>query len=378
MADGVGVEDRLWVLQKRLKEERLFIAEEKNAINGLKDDILSTSEKLFRLSWITRQKWRNLQRLRLRVSPAECSHAATLLDSSKFVDGYRYLGIHESVYGEFLRSLRENPRFVASTLAYADRIGMDTRQIIRLLLNSLYGNALLPQDEQNILIMMKTLIELEIVSSHDPKLFFRSFRKSNSFTNLFLTLTETLFSAKLYLTAALHHTIMQVLVADDEKALIEGKLPRVCAKFVNSLEDKMYCFPSNLRWVFCQLYNLLLDSRKVNEKEAKGMVAELIFDVLICPAILNPEAFGINSDLQISDVARSNLQQISTCLQQRCLALCGVEQRRNTNDAPKTLFESPHADLLAVSFYSQTTFQKSVRVNFRLSSRLSFKKLSAP
>ena len=350
MADGHGVENRLWLLQKRLKEERLFIAEEKNAINGLKDDILSTSEKLFHLSWITRQQWRNLQRLRLRVSPAECSHAANLLDVAKFVDGYRYLGIQESTYGEFLKGLRENPRLVASTLAYADRIGMDTRQLIRLLLNSLYGNALLPEDEQNILIIMKTLIQLEIVTSDDPKSFFRSYRKSNSFTNLFLTLTETLFSAKLYLTAALHHTIMQVLVADDEKALIDGKLPRVCVKFVNSLEDKMYCFPSNLRWIFCQLYSLLLDSGKANEKDAKGLVAEVIFDVLICPAILNPEAFGINSDLQISDVARSNLQQISTCLQQRCLALCGIEQRRNSNESSKTLFEAPHSDLLSVSF----------------------------
>lgn len=311
MADETTTGSRLRYLQERLKQERLFVNKEKAEISNLHADILSSCERLYHLSWITRQQWKVVQRV--RASPEECSQAVTQLDSARFVDASRHLGYQESKYWEFLRGLRENPALVASTLAYADKINLETSQLIRLLLNSLYGNCLLPQDENYVLSLMKNLIELKISGDEDPGKFFQHHR--NSFTCLFGILVESLFSTKLYLTAALHAPIMQVL---SEDSLLKKRLPLKCTKFVESLESKLYCFPQSLRWLVCQFCNILSTSGKVNAKDARTMVLKLLFDFLVCPAIIRPEQFGITSDVQISEIALQNLQQIASCLMCSC------------------------------------------------------------
>ena len=53
----------------------------------------------------------------------------------------------------------------------------------------------------------------------------------------------------------------------------------------------------------------------MNDKEVRSMVLNLLFDCIVCPAIIRPEQFGITSDVQISEVASQNLQNIASCLQ---------------------------------------------------------------
>lgn len=308
MADDESIErNSLWHLQERLKQERLFVNKEKSEISSLNIEIQSTCERLYHLSWITRQQWKVVQRV--RASPEECSHVVNRLDSARFVDASRHLGYLESKYWEFFKGLRENPSLVASTLAYADKINLDTSQLIRLLLNSLYGNCLLPQDENYVLMLMKHLIELKITGDESPEKFLQ--HKRNSFTSLFGILVESLFSAKLYLTAALHAPIMQVLSEDSH---LQKRLPLKCTKFVENLKAKLYCFPQSLRWLMCQFANIL-SSHGMNDKEVRSMVLNLLFDCIVCPAIIRPEQFGITSDVQISEVASQNLQNIASCLQ---------------------------------------------------------------
>lgn len=337
MADETTTGSRLRYLQERLKQERLFVNKEKAEISNLHADILSSCERLYHLSWITRQQWKVVQRV--RASPEECSQAVTQLDSARFVDASRHLGYQESKYWEFLRGLRENPALVASTLAYADKINLETSQLIRLLLNSLYGNCLLPQDENYVLSLMKNLIELKISGDEDPGKFFQHHR--NSFTCLFGILVESLFSTKLYLTAALHAPIMQVL---SEDSLLKKRLPLKCTKFVESLESKLYCFPQSLRWLVCQFCNILSASGKVNAKDARTMVLKLLFDFLVCPAIIRPEQFGITSDVQISEIALQNLQQIASCL------MCSCSSEGNESARSLELFS--RIDPVSFSFVS--------------------------
>ncbi|XP_031553053.1 GTPase-activating protein and VPS9 domain-containing protein 1-like [Actinia tenebrosa] len=315
MAASTKLDGRLWLLQERLKQEHLFVSREKESIQHMNTEIQSTCEKLFHLSWIAGQQWRNLQRL--QANPSKASQANSLLENAKFLDSYKAFGHLESKYGEFLKGLRENPRLLASTLAFVDRIkvNIDIRQVVRLVLNSLYGNCLLPEDENYVLMLMKSLMEFQILKSEDPLTFFRS-PKNWSFTVMFSVMIEGLFSAKLYLTAALHTQILQILAKDSQ---LQSHLPFSCTKFVQSLEEKLYCFPPSLRWLVCQLFNVLRSSM-ISERQAKAMVSELIFNYLICPAIINPEPYGINSDMQVSKTARLNLQQISSLLCKSCTA----------------------------------------------------------
>lgn len=305
--DGSATWDCLWNLQERLKQEKLFVNKEKAEISNLNIEIQSTCERLYHLSWITRQQWKVVQRV--RASPEECSQVVNRLDSARFVDASRHLGYLESKYWEFFKGLRENPSLVASNLAYADKINLDTSQLIRLLLNSLYGNCLLPRDENYVLMLMKHLIELKITGDDSPEKFLQ--HRRNSFTSLFGILVESLFSAKLYLTAALHAPIMQVL---SEDSLLQKRLPLKCTKFVENLKAKLYCFPQSLRWLMCQFANIL-SSHGMKDKEVRSMVLNLLFDCLVCPAIIRPEQFGITSDVQISEIASQNLQSIASCLQ---------------------------------------------------------------
>lgn len=304
---------RLWHLQERLKQERLFVNKEKSEICNLNREIQSSCERLYHLSWISRQQWKIVQRV--RASPEDCSQAVNRLDSANFVDASRHLGYLESKYWEFLKGLRENPALVASTLSYADKINLDTSQLIRLLLNSLYGNCLLPQDESYVLQLMKHLIEQKITGNEQPEEFFK--HKRNSFTSLFQILVESLFSAKLYLTAALHDPIMQVL---SEDSLLKMRLPLKCNKFVENLKAYLYCFPQSLRWLVCQFSKLLSSTGNVNDKDVRSMVLKLLFDFLVCPAVIRPEQFGITSDVQISEIASQNLQQIASCLLNCCFS----------------------------------------------------------
>lgn len=82
------------------------------------------------------------------ASPAECCLHAKVLESTQFVDGYKILGFQESIYGEFLGRLRENPRLVASCLVAGERLNQEhTQGVIHTVFTSLYGNCIMQEDE---------------------------------------------------------------------------------------------------------------------------------------------------------------------------------------------------------------------------------------
>lgn len=86
------------------------------------------------------------------ASPAECCQHAKMLEDTQFVDGYKTLGFHETIYGEFLARLRENPRLVASCLVAGERLNQDhTQGVIHTVFTSLYGNCIMQEDESYLL-----------------------------------------------------------------------------------------------------------------------------------------------------------------------------------------------------------------------------------
>lgn len=46
---------------------------------------------------------------------------------------------------------------------------------------------------------------------------------------------------------------------------------------------------------------------------ARKLCCDLIMVLYICPAICDPESYGIISDIQITSVARHNLMQVCSC-----------------------------------------------------------------
>ena len=57
----------------------------------------------------------------------------------------------------------------------------------------------------------------------------------------------------------------------------------------------------------------------------------MLMSYFICPAIINPEPYGINSDADISETARHNLGQIASILRSLALLECGLKDEKLKN-----------------------------------------------
>ncbi|XP_044520173.1 GTPase-activating protein and VPS9 domain-containing protein 1 isoform X5 [Gracilinanus agilis] len=350
-------------LAHHLKQERLYVNSEKQLIQRLNADVLKTAEKLYRTAWIAKQQRINLDRLIItsaEASPAECCQHAKILEDTQFVDGYKQLGFQETYYGEFLNRLRENPRLIASSLVAGERLNQDnTQSVIHTVFTSLYGNCIMQEDESYLLQVLRYLIEFELKESDNPRRLLR--RGTCAFSILFKLFSEGLFSAKLFLTATLHEPIMQLLVEDEDHLetdpnklierfspsqqeklfgergsdrfrqkvqemvdLNESKLVALVNKFIGYLKQNTYCFPHSLRWIVSQMYKTLSCVDRLDVGEVRAMCTDLLLACFICPAIVNPEQYGIISDAPINEVARFNLMQVGRLLQQ--LAMTGLEE----------------------------------------------------
>jgi hypothetical protein len=143
---------------------------------------------------------------------------ANLLDQTSFQDAYKHLCHQEILYAEFLLNLRSKPKLLASCLVLAERNGFEKMSaIISTLFSGLYGSCLLAEDERLLLRLLHHLMKLQLSTSPNPR---KLLRQGNCvFSRLYKAFSEELFSAKLFLTSALHDPILKLL-SDDEVFLV--------------------------------------------------------------------------------------------------------------------------------------------------------------
>lgn len=259
---------------------------------------------------------------------------------------------HVLAYNELFNFLHHSPYLLAQSLSIGDRLDrMSSDQmnsVVRTIATGLYGNVILSKDVDMVLRLLRDLIEIQIIVSDNPRRLLRT--DSCSFTRLYSRLHESLFSAKLFLTAALHEPIMKVLIGDElmldidtTKAALNyppkerlkrfghegtdeytekfrefhcetiGALYVISKLFIRSLADSWALFPSTLRWVVQTMCHLL-KSVHVSDKDLNAILTDMVFTHFICPAIVSPDLYGI-SDAPISENARFNLIQIGQILQ---------------------------------------------------------------
>lgn len=162
------------------------------------------------------------------------------------------------------------------------------QRMIGLFVTSIYGNCIFLEDEKVVLQLLKTLLVCQLADSENPLRLIR--RQNLSFSLVYKHLCETLFSARLFLTAALYEPIMRLLMEDEwffdidpDKALVRfppaeklrrfgepgteehnlkqaqyrsfivDKLVLLAIKFINSIKANMHCFPASLGWLVSQV-----------------------------------------------------------------------------------------------------------------------------
>lgn len=84
--------------------------------------------------------------------------------------------------------------------------------VVHTIATGLYGNSIHSKDIEMILKLLESLIA-QIVVSENPRRMLRS--GSSAFSRLYNRLHESLFSAKIFLTAALHSPVMKVLIESE-------------------------------------------------------------------------------------------------------------------------------------------------------------------
>lgn len=203
-----------------------------------------------------------------------------------------------------------------------------------------------------LLKLLRDLIEIQIVVNDNPRRMLRA--GSSAFARLYHRLHESMFSSKIFLTAALYEPLMRVLVNSDKMLEIDTRkvlesLPQkervkmfgeendpafeanirkyqeetieqlytLANNFIESITKNWSLFPSTLRWLV-QTMNHQLKLTHISEKEINEIITDMVFTHFICATIVSPDLFGI-SDAPISEESRFNLIQIGQIIQMLAL-----------------------------------------------------------
>ncbi|XP_012937537.1 GTPase-activating protein and VPS9 domain-containing protein 1 [Aplysia californica] len=345
----------LWELSHQLQQEHLFVSTERESLQRLYHNVSLLSERVFHTAWIARQQKINMQEFIDKGNhpgnPAEAYSVTNQLEETNFVDSYKVFSYHDSKYGELLKYLYENPNLLSATIIAGENYGgLDVKKMVSMTVTSVFGNCLFQEDEQSVLRLLKSLLEIQVANSDNPRRLIR--RQNMSFSLVYKHLCDSLFSARLFLTAALYDPIMRLLMEDEwffdidpDKALVRfppaeklrrfgepgteenkeklgqyrafivDKLVLLAERFIKSIKANIHCFPASLGWLVSQVYRVLTERGQVGMQEVRASCADLVFALFICPAICDPEPHGITSDVPISHIARHNLMQMAQIIQ---------------------------------------------------------------
>eukprot|EP00095_Tigriopus_kingsejongensis_P004295 maker-scaffold722_size106786-snap-gene-0.30 protein:Tk04295 transcript:maker-scaffold722_size106786-snap-gene-0.30-mRNA-1 annotation:"receptor-mediated endocytosis protein 6 homolog" len=353
---SASVKSDLLELSRHLRQERLYVQNEKEQLQELNQKVKWAGEKLAHKAWVAHQQRENLDDLILPPrhgqarSPASCCQRAHLLEQTEFQDAYKQLNHQEILYSEFLHGLRERPKLLAVGLTVGDKLAYPAMaEAISTVFSGLYGSCLMEEDEQLVLQLLHHLLHLQLTSAVNPRKMLR--QGHCAFSRLYKSFTEELFSAKIFLTSALYDPILRLLTEDEmfldidpSKAVIRfppserlkkfgpegspafghklkehrefiiGKLATLTNAFIEGIRSNLHCFPPSLARLLRTVFSLLMASGRAEPREVNAVCVDLVFDLFICPAMVDPNPVGI-IDTPISYIARSNLMQVAQILQ---------------------------------------------------------------
>ncbi len=100
----------------------------------------------------------------------------------------------------------------------------------------------------------------------------------------------------------------------EHREFIVSKLESITNRFIDGIRSNLHCFPPSLARLLRTMYSLLMSSGRAEPREVNAVCVDVIFDLFLCPAMVDPNLVGI-IDTPISYIARSNLMQVAQILQ---------------------------------------------------------------
>ena len=100
----------------------------------------------------------------------------------------------------------------------------------------------------------------------------------------------------------------------EHRDFIIGKLEAITNRFISGIRSNLHSFPPSVARLLRSMYSLLMTSGRLEPREVNAVCVDVVFDLFICPAMVDPNPVGI-IDTPISYIARSNLMQVAQILQ---------------------------------------------------------------
>ncbi|CAF1500457.1 unnamed protein product, partial [Rotaria sordida] len=350
--------EELIELVKKLKRERSFVSAEQKHIREQYAQLLKLAEHVQHRQWITSHQRYVLTSLIYpnrndqNIQSKSCFQYIQILDNISFIDSYKYFNyLQDLPYLRLLTFLRQQPNLLALCLSSIEKTdGLLINTIIPILMTAIYNQCLYYDDELFILELLRSLIDIQLKNELNPRIILQ--RSSCSFKIVFDAFLTASQSCKLFLTAALHEPIMQLLI-DDEcfydinpdtslsrfskqerlkkfgqpgtrdyldkiqkyRNVILTKLYTFTSTFIESLRNALSFFPTSLSFLISQMFIILSQSSELSSRDIRCLCCDIIMTLFIGPAICEPEKHGIIADIPISTIARHNLNQIAIILQ---------------------------------------------------------------
>lgn len=343
----------------QLQQEKLLVDTERSNLELLNEELVDYTNKLIKATWINAQQRVNLNSLVARpdYTPEQCCRRSVALANCTFIPA-KELYDHQTLsnFSQFISLLRNRTEQFAQWIVIGERLSKDTPlfcQILQTIIAGLYGSLLLPEDINMSLNLLQYLARFQLVTTDNPRR--KLSQGSCAFSKMYLLFHESLPSAKLFLIAALQHPILQLIAntheyldIDPDKTIqrlsileryekfgpqgtldyeakvsefresVLDQLTSFAHSFICAIQENIYCFPSTLASLIKHIIQMIAQSFGEHSKEVSEISTDLMFTLYICPAIVNPEPYGV-CDAPISPAARHNLIQVSQLLQRLAL-----------------------------------------------------------
>ncbi|CAG9830560.1 unnamed protein product [Diabrotica balteata] len=328
----------------KLRHETLLVRTEKRKIEDLNRILSEKTHEIIRDSWITTK-----QRLLLyqRESTIHNYQKVDHLLKSEFIDAKQRIGFQTTIkLGNLLQVLRSQPVQLAKWLIAGEQL--DEAQSYSFFLENiivgLYGCLLFSEDIKYMLSLLYEVAKLQLLNCEDPRRIIK--QRTCSFKHLYFLFHEVLQSAKFFLSAAMEIPIVQMMSytdyyldldpektvmrfkqddnevtnifkdVDEYRSEVVARLVEFTNTFISSLLENVYSFPKSISWLVSRIAKII--EKSFSAKQANAIITELIFNLYICPVIVDPEQYGICNS-QVTEITRHNLIQVCQILQSLAL-----------------------------------------------------------
>ena len=279
---------------------------------------------------------------------------------------------HVSTY---LDRLRNDPELAGGLLLFVHDKGLDAPQIVRDLVSSVYGQLLLPEDAVCCQEVIRHLATAAVSRCANPRVLLQG--HESMFSSMFAEYAEHESAMRSFLAYTLQPAVVQTVAEssrlmevdicmavlrlsggttsdlDEDKTRItveehvawaSRKLTLVLGTLFDSLCTSLPMLPR----FAAEILHLLLSSVtarwgvRQDGPLMKGILVTYLLDMMVIPALVNPDRFGIVPSVCLEQRVRYNLTQLASLLR---LFAKVMESRELGEDRPSKV---PHSNALLI------------------------------